>query len=352
MYLSPERGWIPLSPAETTRRRFGDCKDLTTWLVAEARAAGLAAAPALARIGEGVIEDDEPPSVFAFNHVIAAIRLEQSLGLPAEVETPEGRFLLVDATSRFVPLGRLDSGHAGRRVLICLPRGGVWVRVPDEAIVDDRFVVRLEGQVEDKGGYKGGLLLRAVGDAMGLRSADVEGGVEELRKRCYRLGLPPDAHCAVKTRSDPFDLGRDYEVVFEVQYSGALRDAGGGEFTLHVPGLAVSTESLVKAGRKRLQPVLVEGRSGREYDLDLRLARKLVPLLAKDRGDTPFRAYEFAAEATGTPEAPGVRVRFAESRRAAYFDFARREEGTAAWRKDRAQMRRLLEDGLTLRAAP
>ena len=220
VYLSPERGWVPLAAPEVARRKYGDCKDLATLLIAQARAAGFEAYPVLARIVEGEVEEDEPPSVFAFNHVIAAIRLPASLGLGAEVDTPEGRLLLVDPTSRFVPLGRLSTAHAGRRVLVCTERGGTWVVVPAAALVVERVSFRLAGAVAPGGAFSGTLEIREENEAIGLRPTDVEGGPDELRKRCLRLGLPPDARCDVKKRSDPFDLDHPYDVVFGLEYSG------------------------------------------------------------------------------------------------------------------------------------
>jgi hypothetical protein len=349
VYLSPERGWVPLAAAEVSRRKFGDCKDLTAWLLAEARAAGFEAAPALARIVEGTVEDDEPANVFAFNHVIAAIRLPRSLGWPAEVETPQGRFLLVDATSRFVPLGRLGSGHGGRKVLVCLDKAGVWVRIPDAALVEDRTVLRLAGIMGTDGAYKGAFTLRAAADGGGLRSTDVEGGAAELRKRCLGMGLPPDAVCDVKSRTDPFDLSKDYEVVFDLSYSQALRSAGGGEWAVRLPGLGMVADAIVKPGRKRQRPVNVERRDSREYEVEVQVPRALVPVLAQEKGETDFRSFEWTAAATGPPDQPGLRLRFVDARRPAYFDFARREEGATAWKKDRAALRRVFEDGLAFR---
>jgi hypothetical protein len=351
VYLSPERGWIPLAAAEVARRRYGDCKDLATLLMAQARAAGFEAYPVLARIVEGEVEEDEPPSVFAFNHVIVAIRLSGSLGLGAEVDTPEGRMLLVDATSRFVPLGQLGAAHAGRRVLVCTERGGFWVAVPDAAIVAERARFRLAGAVSTGGMFSGTLEIREENGAMGLRPTDVEGGADELRRRCLGLGLPPDARCEVKKRSDPFDLAHPYDVLFALEYPEALRSQGSGEWTVVPPGLYGAGETIQKPGRPRQYPVRFDRRDALEYELAIELPRSLVPLLKEEKGETPLRSYAWTAEVTPGPR-PELRARLAEQRRPASFGFDHKEEGLAAWKKDRTLVKRLREDGLCLKEAP
>jgi hypothetical protein len=351
VYLSPERGWIPLAAPEVARRKYGDCKDLATLLIAEARAAGFQAYPVLARIGEGEVEEDEPPSVFAFNHVIAGIRLPASLGLPSEVDTPEGRILLVDPTSRFVPLGRMSVSHAGHRVLVCTEGGGRWVSVPDAAIVVGRVRFRMTGALATTGAFAGTLEIREENDGMGLRPIDIEGGADELRKLCLRMGLPPDARCEVKKRSDPFDLEHPYEVTFGLEYRGALRSLGQGEWAIDPPGLYGPGEPIQKPGRTRQYPVQLDRRDALEYELALQLPRSLSPVLAEEKGDTPLRSYSWTAEVAATP-VPELRAHLVEQRRPARFGFEQRDEGLSAWRKDRTIVRRVHEDGLAFRERP
>lgn len=351
VYLSPERGWVPLTAPEVARRKYGDCKDLATLLIAQARAAGFEAYPVLARIVEGEIEEDEPPSVFAFNHVIAAIRLPASLGLAAEVDTPEGRLLLVDPTSRFVPLGLLSAGHAGRRVLVCTERGGTWVKVPDASIAPERVSFRLAGVVAAGGRFTGTLEVREENEALGWRPTDVEAGPDELRKRCLRLGLSSDARCEVKKRSDPFDLDHPYEVLFSLEYSDALRSLGSGEWAIDPPGLYGPGEPIQKPGRPRQYPVRLDRRDALEYVLAVQLPRNLTPLLKEEKGETPLRSYVWTAE-VATAAGPELRAHLAEQRRPARFGFDQREEGLAAWKKDRTIVKRLREDGLCLKEQP
>jgi hypothetical protein len=267
------------------------------------------------------------------------------------VETADGRFLLVDPTSRFTPLGRLPSAHAGRRVLVCTERGGIWVAVPEAAVFPERVKFRMAGALEAGGGFTGTLEIHEEAGALGLREADVEGGAEALRRRCLRLGLPPDAQCTVARRSDPFDLERPYEVVFEARYAGALRSLGQGEWLVEPPGLRADVAAIQKPGRPRLQPLRFDRRDGLEYELALRLPRPMAPVLGSEKGETALRSYAWTSEVSLSPS-PELKARLVEERRPARFGFDQREEGLAAWRKDRATVRRLREDGLAFKDRP
>jgi hypothetical protein len=342
MYLTPDRGWMPDLVDDVARRQYGDCKDLTTFLISEARAAGLKAYPALARIVHGHVEEDEPPSPFGFNHVIAAVRLEATLGLPAEVETPEGRFLLLDPTDRFVPFGYLGHAHAGRRLLICLEKGGLWVAVSEAAAFRARSRFSLAGELSPPGTLKGILEVREEG----LRALDMGGGGEALRKFCLGLGLPPNARCDVRSRSDPRDLDAPYEVAFDLEYSLPLRQAGAREWTIRPPGLPHPGPPLQRPGQPRRLPVIVETRSSLEYDLRLRLPWGLTPVAPREEGETAFRKYAWTTHVRDSPPGWELAFHFSEERKPRSFGFDQREEGVAAWKEDRNALRRVHEEAL------
>jgi transglutaminase-like putative cysteine protease len=81
-YLGLEMGpssHQPHPPAQTLERRFGDCKDKSALLVAILHRLGVSAWPALVSTRARQALDQRLPSLFAFDHVIVAIRMGAAL---------------------------------------------------------------------------------------------------------------------------------------------------------------------------------------------------------------------------------------------------------------------------------
>jgi tetratricopeptide (TPR) repeat protein len=112
-----DQSLIPSTPAETLERRFGDCKDKSTLLVAMLRSLGFKANVALLRTGTSNDVDPALPGVGRFNHAI--------VHLPG---TPE---VWIDPTSRFARAGELPGGDRGRLALIADTATTDLHRTPD-----------------------------------------------------------------------------------------------------------------------------------------------------------------------------------------------------------------------------
>jgi hypothetical protein len=255
VYLSAERGWIPERSTETLRRRYGDCKDLATCLIAGARSASLEGWPTLARVNRGSIPRDAPVHPYLFNHVITAIHLEQSLGFPAEVETPCGRFLLIDPTSRTTPVGLLPAIHRNGRLLLCGPEGAVWVEVPDFALERERVDYRIEGTVSVSGWMKGRLTIAESGDALGLRSTALLQGDKVLRDRTLQLStqaLPPS--WVIEASPLPNDPARPFVVTIAFECANAMV-LKGNEWTLALPAFPKPPPPVNRTAGERHFPI-------------------------------------------------------------------------------------------------
>lgn len=352
VYLSPERGWIPETAAETVRKRYGDCKDLTTCFLAQAKQAGLPGFPALARIGEGRVEAEEPVSPFCFNHAIAAVRLEQSLGLKAEVLTPRGRFLLVDLTSRTTPLGYLGTAHQGGRVLICTESGGLWVEIPEEAILRTKVEIRLEATADTQGALAGILRFRETGDA-GLRAVRILQGESGLRAHLLRdvLDLPPTGKLELLSSGDPFDLDRPYEVSLRFTHPNGL-NLSGKEAALTRWGLPGTPPILQRSGAPRAFPIEVDASGSLDYEAVILAPWVLRPELGALDLETPLRKVSWKAEASVQEQKSILRLTFLQTRKPYRADYAQREQGTADWKRDRVALKRILDDGLVFTRLP
>lgn len=352
VYLSPERGWIPEQAQETARKRYGDCKDLTCLLMAEASALGLKAHPALTRISDGPIDQTETPAN-PFNHVIAAIQITESLGLAAEVETSKGRFLLLDPTDALTPVGLLGSFHRGGRVMICLPEGAMWVPVPDAACPDPKVSLHFEGEAQADGLLTGALRITEEHQAWGLRGTAKAGSTKALRDRLLNaiLDLPPTATLEVEQHSDPLALDGPFTVALRLRHPGGAR-LSGQELTLAAHGWNIVPGLPQPAGVPRVLPLEQSLFSRLHYRAKVKLPFRVDPILRGKSIASPFR--EAAWRASAQPDGAGSLLDLELDHRhlPVKFPYETREEGVQAWKKDRTAIRNLRMDGMTFRKLP
>ncbi|HJV91361.1 MAG TPA: hypothetical protein VJ623_13715 [Holophagaceae bacterium] len=349
VYLTPERGWIPEDSMEVFRKRYGDCKDLSSFFLGEASALGFKGAPALACIIDGRAEATSEP-MNGFNHVIAALQLEQSLGFPAEVETPKGRFLLVDATDPLTPLGQLPSAHRGGQVLICLPEGGIWTGIPEKAIFPGQMEVTLDAEVRTDGGLEGNLAFRERGNAWGLRSAAKLGGKSAVRDRLLSqlLDLPPTAQLEIQTLGDPGTLETPFEVGVKVRHPRGFR-LQGGEASLEPMAWRIVPPIIQKPGQPRFFPVESAYSEDLHYRAKVKVPFQVLPILPEAQGRTPFRSYTWKARGSAIGEGTLLELELDHRLVPATFGHEHRDEGIREWKRDRSVAKNLVADALAFK---
>ena len=110
---------IPEFPSETLRRRFGDCKDKSTLLVAALRASGIEAYLALLSAGDDQDVSAELPGLGMFNHAIVYVP-----GVNG------GKDLWIDATAEYTRVGTLPAQDSDRLALIIRPGTNALTRTP------------------------------------------------------------------------------------------------------------------------------------------------------------------------------------------------------------------------------
>lgn len=117
--------------SEVFARQYGDCKDKSNLLCAMLREVGVTAYVASARS-----EDDREiladfPSPAQFDHAITAIKVDDSMTLPATVATKRwGRLLFFDPTNEFTLPGDLPYYLQGTRVHICEQGSDELIELP------------------------------------------------------------------------------------------------------------------------------------------------------------------------------------------------------------------------------
>ncbi|HEU4952783.1 MAG TPA: transglutaminase domain-containing protein [Holophagaceae bacterium] len=347
VYLSPSRGWVPEQVAETSRKRFGDCKDFAAYFLALARRAGLQGAPVLARINGGHMAPTLPPGV-GFNHAIAAVRLETSLGLPAEVVTPAGRFLLVDPTDHFTPLGWLGTQHRGKWLMICLPDQAVWVQAPEGAIRQDGLDLAFQGKMDATRVLGGTLRLSEVQNAADLRrKATEETGKDLLEALRSVLGLPTGATCELVRHSDAFDLEKPFEVELRISVPDAM-NVDSEEYDLDLPGFPGIPSRPTVNGRPRHYPLEKDADLRWTYQATIEMPREVSPLSPSLKLSTGLRDIDWTAQATGSKVTCSLRMVLKE----ACFGPQSLEAGVKAFTADRAAVLKLHQDGLAFKIQP
>jgi transglutaminase-like putative cysteine protease/tetratricopeptide (TPR) repeat protein len=111
-----ESALVPHTPQETLTRKYGDCKDKATLMVALLRQAGIGAEVALLSSGPGLDTDPTLPGMGAFDHAIVHVS-----------GTPE---IWIDPTDDFARPGQLPNGDQGRQALLAAPTTTALVTIP------------------------------------------------------------------------------------------------------------------------------------------------------------------------------------------------------------------------------
>ncbi|MFN7988388.1 MAG: DUF3857 domain-containing protein [Thermoanaerobaculia bacterium] len=208
-----EAAVVPTPPREVARRKFGDCKDQATLLVAALRAHGFDAAVALVHAGEEGDLTPGLPSLEAFDHAIVHVA-----GL-----RPEGVF--VDTTSRFERLGEVPVHLQGRLALVCRPDAAGLVRIPTAASAANasrtQFVVRaLEGGASTAGEKT------VYGGAFESSRRETFDGMNDSERKAYferwarsRFG---GGKVLKQSVTDPRDLSGPFTLETQVEKPGLL----------------------------------------------------------------------------------------------------------------------------------
>ena len=196
-----EAAIIPHDPAETLAKKYGDCKDKATLLVAMLRAAGIPAYVALLNVE---IRADVPldlPGMGMFDHAI--------------VYVPGKNPLWIDATDRYAPLGQLPMGDQSRLALITSDATTALVRIPEAPSHDNGLIETREFTLTDNGPAK----VVEMTQPKGILESGYRGYYADKPDQDTREGLrgyiKAEYLCDDLTRverTDPADLSRPFQL--------------------------------------------------------------------------------------------------------------------------------------------
>jgi tetratricopeptide (TPR) repeat protein len=201
---------VPRTPEETLKRKYGDCKDKASLLVAALRAKGLRAYIALLDAGFGTDVDQDLPGLGVFNHAIVYVAGDHPLW--------------IDATSAESRVGDLPTMDQGRFALIASRGTAALERTPESSAEDNKRTHTIEIHLSDFGAGE----IRETVEAQGymetrLRQAydgsDVKKLKDALEKYVKRDFLAKSVEEFSATRKDDFSQ----RFRLELQAKGAKR---------------------------------------------------------------------------------------------------------------------------------
>jgi len=195
---------VPHSPNETLVRKYGDCKDKSTLLVAMLRAAGVPAYLALLNVGGRMDVPADLPGMGLFDHAV--------------VYVPGSPDLWIDATDEFARPDQLATSDQGRLALVVRPETTALIRTPEASSQDNLLDEFRE------------VHLAEYGPARIIERSQPHGSSESSFRRSYAdkenkttlddlTSYVESQYLAEKLdkldRSDPDDLSHQFELVLE-----------------------------------------------------------------------------------------------------------------------------------------
>jgi len=251
-----EASIIPVKPAETLQRKYGDCKDKAALLVAMLRAAGHPAYLALLKTSEAEETEPDLPGLGSFDHAIVYV--------PG---TPE---YWVDATDEHSRLGQLPAMDADRLALIVRPETTGLQRTPQATARDNHTVETREFTLSERGPAQVVETTAAVGSGeASYRSYYRDNEAKDIRKQLEAYAK--NTYLGVLTRyenPDPQDFSKPFTLRLEMEKSqrGFTDEAGSavginlGDLLSRMPDLEPEKDEDETAKKK-------EAPQGRHSDL-------------------------------------------------------------------------------------
>ncbi len=211
-------GYQPRRAADVSRNQYGDCKDMTTLLVAMLKEAGITAHPVLLRAGSTAKVSDELPSPHAFNHAICL----------AEIN---GKKFWLDATAQLASWGVVPGGDRGAQAFVIRDGVGSWEVIPHAAPEENRLEQTAKLTLAADGSATGTVRVQGTGDAdMGLRGALFFTRPDKVKEMVERMaqGIGANAKVTKYTVSDfrnkdlPVTITYDVTLPSWAQKSGSM----------------------------------------------------------------------------------------------------------------------------------
>ncbi len=223
-------GYTPHPAANVLKAGYGDCKDKANLLRTMLQEIGLKAYLVAVYLGDPTYVRPAWPSPQQFNHMIAAIPVEDSVNAASVSQVPElGRVLFFDPTSPHTPLGQLPESLQGSKGLLVTKMGGALVTLPEAAPESNLFLRETTATLGAAGNLTGTVREVAEGtEAAASRSEIAESNKTEYQKIIQswiagRMAGATVTDVSVDAPPDgPVTLTASFDVARKAQRQGGL----------------------------------------------------------------------------------------------------------------------------------
>ncbi len=199
-----ESAIVPHSPAETLKRKYGDCKDKASLMVAMLRTAGIPAYVALLHVGGRQEVAATLPGMGMFDHAI--------------VYVPGSPDYWLDVTDQYARLGQLPSEDQGRLALVARSESNTLIRVPENSSSDNLVREKREFYLAENGPSR----VIETTEPHGIYESEYRAYYADSDDKELKKNLTEYVHNTYLAdkfdrmeRSDPKDLAKQFQLVLE-----------------------------------------------------------------------------------------------------------------------------------------
>lgn len=301
-------GFQPHAAAETFQHRYGDCKDKATLMSTMLKEIGIDSYYVIINSERGSVDASTPAQIYAFDHVIIAVKLPDGVKDPsllAVVPHPKlGRLLFFDPTDELVPFGQLSGALQENYGLLVTPEGGELYALPKLPTATNGVIRTGAVALDNQGNLSGSFTERRTGDAAAEERARIkylptdkdrvkviEGA---LAQSLANFSITKAAMTSLQDTSVPFDL--TYSLVAP-RYAKTA-----GDLLLVRPRLiGIKGSGLLETREPRQLPVVFDGprKDNDQFEITLPVGYEVDDLPPPLDLDYSFASYHSKTEAAG-----------------------------------------------------
>ena len=251
-------GITPRPASDSLAKNYGDCKGQATLMRALLKAAGIDSYLTTITSGDRTYVRPEWASPSQFNHAIIAIRVSDALDLPAVIpQSPVGRLLMFDPTSRFTQLGDLPETEQASYALVIAGSQGALLKMPLLPLESRRVETAIDATMDAEGRLEARLKRQYFGQAgTSLRGVQRLLGNDDVKK-IFETAFTRRLGGTTLTRVSTEDTPEDHRITVHVDLAAERFGLLEGKLLLVRPGLLSNTSEYFFNTRQRTTPVRV-----------------------------------------------------------------------------------------------